>query len=295
MEVDNRLPRAAMEQFWEAAARLAGDRSFGVHVAEALPEGSVDLVDYLVSASTTVDEGLTRLAQYVRILYDRSNLHLVNEPQHARLVRRVTAPAPQYDEFVVTLILDRIRRATETDWVPDRVTFQHARPPDEGELARVLGCPIQFSAESIELSFSPHLLQLPHVHQDSRLLEILVRYADQQLAALPVRGDVVAQASSAIAQTIASCVPTLASTAAALRLHPRTLQRRLAADGQTHLALVDDVRRRLALKYIGDAGLSVNEIAYLLHFSDATVFVRAFKRWTGQSPLQYRQQAFIRA
>ena len=56
-----------------------------------------------------------------------------------------------------------------------------------------------------------------------------------------------------------------------------------------------DVRRGLALKYIGDAGLSVNEIAYLLHFSDATVFARAFKRWTGESPLHYRRQAFILA
>jgi AraC-like DNA-binding protein len=295
MEVDNRLPRAAMQAFWEAAAQAAGDRSFGVHVAEGLRRGCVDLVDYLLYASTNVGEGLARLAQYVRILYDRSNLRLVTEPKHARLIRRVTVPSPQYDEFTLTLILDRSRRATGIDWVPDRATFQHARPHDDGELARVMRCPIQFSAERIELRFPHPILGLPHIHHDSRLLEILLRYADQQLAALPAGGDIVTRASSAIARQIASSVPTLASTATSLRLHPRTLQRRLAAAGQTHQALVDDVRRGLALKYMGDAGLSVNEIAYLLHFSDATAFARAFKRWTGALPLQYRQQVFTTA
>lgn len=65
-----------------------------------------------------------------------------------------------------------------------------------------------------------------------------------------------------------------------LRYRAGASQRRLASRGVTHSKLVDDVRRELALKYIGHAGLSILDIAYLLHLSDATSFLRAFKRWT---------------
>jgi AraC-like DNA-binding protein len=77
-----------------------------------------------------------------------------------------------------------------------------------------------------------------------------------------------------------------------LRLSPRTLQRQLAQHGASYSALLDDVRRGLAMKYIGDAALSIGEIGYLLHFSDATAFHRAFRRWTGEAPVHYRSKLF---
>jgi AraC-like DNA-binding protein len=77
-----------------------------------------------------------------------------------------------------------------------------------------------------------------------------------------------------------------------VRIPERTLQRHLAEEGVSHSALVDDVRRALAVKYLGSANVSVTEIAYVLHFADPTVFSRAFKRWTGESPAAYRKRLF---
>jgi AraC-like DNA-binding protein len=136
---------------------------------------------------------------------------------------------------------------------------------------------------------------LPHVRSDSRLLGVLTRYADSQLTALPSRGELVAAVSSSIARRMAKELPSLASTAAAVRVPERTLQRRLAGHGVSLSTLVDEVRRGLALKYIGDAGLSIGEIGYLLRFSDATAFHRAFKRWTGEAPASYRRGLFEEA
>jgi AraC-like DNA-binding protein len=96
----------------------------------------------------------------------------------------------------------------------------------------------------------------------------------------------------AIARQIAKSLPTLKSSAETVHLPERTLQRRLAGSGVSHSVLVDRVRRDLALKYIADAGRSVTEIAYLLHFSDSTAFHRAFKRWTGDGPQHYRRTLF---
>jgi AraC-like DNA-binding protein len=291
--IDNRLPYESLHRFWEAAADAAQDRYFAVHVAEALPAGELDLIDYLSSVSATVGESFARLTQYVRLIYDHSNLHLDLEPRRARLFRRLQTPAPQYDEFSLTMLLVRSRQFSGIDWSPTDVAFQHAARDEGGELARVLGCPVMFSAGETELLLASEILTLPHVRADSRLLAILVRYADSLLTELPARGDLVARTRSAIARQLARTLPTLRSTASQLHLPERTLQRMLARGGDSYSSLLDEVRRGLALKYVEEGRLSIAEVAYVLHFSDATAFHRAFKRWSGETPLEYRRQLFV--
>ncbi len=290
--VENRLPHQSVQRLWEAAAEAAHDRFFGVHVAEALPTGAYDLMDYLFSTSATVGEGLARVERYDGLIHGHADSKLVIEPRHVRLIRRVPAPAPQYDEFTMSLLLVRSRQATGSHWSPERMIFQHERSGDDSEVARVFACPIAFGAAETELRFAPSIMLLPHTRPDSRLLAILTRYADSLLTSLPSRGDLVASVSSTIARQMAKELPALPSTAAAVHLPERTLQRRLAAKGVSHSKLVDEVRRDLALKYLGDAALSIGEIAYLLHFADSTALHRAFKRWTGEAPAQYRRHVF---
>jgi AraC-like DNA-binding protein len=157
----------------------------------------------------------------------------------------------------------------------------------------VFRCPIRFAANSVEMCFAPRILALPHMRADSPLLAVLMRYADSLLQARPVCGDLVARASSTIARQMARALPTLASTAAELRMSKRTLQRTLARNGVSHSTLVEDIRRQLAVTYIGAARLSIAEISYILHYGDTTVFHRAFKRWTGETPLAYRRQLLL--
>jgi AraC-like DNA-binding protein len=101
-----------------------------------------------------------------------------------------------------------------------------------------------------------------------------------------------ARVSSAVARRMLDELPTLSSTAQAVGMPARTLQRHLAAEGATHSGMVEDVRRELALKHLGNASISVTEIAYALHFTEPTAFHRAFRRWTGESPLQHRRRLF---
>lgn len=199
--------------------------------------------------------------------------------------------APQYDEFSLTLLLVRTRQASGVNWVPDRVCLQHERR-DDGELARVFGCPVTFGAQRSEIWFRRSVLHLPHASADAALAAILVRYASSLRQTLPRDGTLLARAWSAIAQRMTQELPSLAATARSLDLPERTLQRRLAGVGVTYSSLVDEVRRALALKYIVDAGIAITEISYLLHFADPSAFYRAFKRWTGQSPRRYRDRLY---
>jgi AraC-like DNA-binding protein len=236
---------------------------------------------------------MSRLARYIPLVHDRGTLELVLEPGLGRLVRRVPVVAPQYDEFSMTLLLVRCRQSSGVSWKPARASFQHERGPDDGELARAFGCPLLFGAAEGEIRIPAEVLALPNVRADSKLFAVLCRHADSLLESrMPAHGSLLSRVSAAIARQMATDLPTLATTATAVRIPERTLQRRLADEGVSHSALVDDVRRALALKYLGAANVSITEIAYLLHFAEPTVFTRAFKRWTGESPAAYRKRLF---
>jgi AraC-like DNA-binding protein len=291
--IENRLPHHGVGTLWEAAAEAARDPTFGVHVAEALPAGAFDVVEYVLSTAETVGAGLSRLTRYIPLVHDQGSLGLVVEPDLGRLVRRVPVIAPQYDEFSMTILLVRSRQASGVPWKPARASFQHERAPDDGELSRVFGCPVVFGTAETEMQIPAAVLALPHAHADSKLFAVLCRHADSLLeSTMTEHASLLARVSSSITRRMATDLPTLATTATAVRIPERTLQRRLAEEGVSHSALVDDVRRALAVKYLGSANVSVTEIAYMLHFADPTVFSRAFKRWTGLSPAAYRKRLF---
>jgi AraC-like DNA-binding protein len=275
--LDHRLPHRNVRLLWEEAAATARDPWFGVHVAEALPQGAYDLFDYLLATAATLGEGLTRLAEHARLIYDHWTLRLVIEPRGARLVASVPTPACQYDEFAMTLLLVRARQACGNDWIPNSVCMQHERR-QAGELGRVFGCPVTFGAPRTEIRFRRSVLDLPLVGADPVLASILARFAAALQERLPPSGTLLMRASTAIAQRMRRELPSLSTIARSLELPERTLQRRLSELGLTYSGLVDEVRRALALKHIADAGIAITEIAYLLHFGDPSAFYRAFKR-----------------
>ena len=110
------------------------------------------------------------------------------------------------------------------------------------------------------------------------------------LAELPRARPLTERVRSAILAELAGGNPSITVVAPRLHISPRTLERRLEREGTTFSTLLDDLRKRLALRYVASRDLELAEIAFLLGFSKTTAFHRAFKRWTGQTPLYYRRQ-----
>lgn len=126
---------------------------------------------------------------------------------------------------------------------------------------------------------------------DAALSQVIVRHAEGLLAALPDPSDSFAnRLRRLISAQLASGGATLTAAAHALKLGERSLQRRLADDGLTFDAIVEEVRRELALRYLADPALAIGEIAYLLGYSEPSAFHRAFRRWTGRTPEAWRSQ-----
>ena len=290
---DSRVPFAQIVALYEQAARLTGDRAFGLHVGARVTPTMFDVVGYLSANSATLGEAYQRLARFHAIWTDGASFSLEDDGRAARVSYEYAddiAGARRHDsEMTLAAVVAFMRRVTETDWSPRSVSFQHAEPPDTSEHARLFRAPLHFSRPRNEIAFDAALLRLPLAAADASLCAVLDRHAEELLARLPPRGGAVARVRELVAERTASGEPSLARVARELGLSPRTLQRKLGEEGATWKGLLDEVRRAGAERHLRAREMAICEVSYLLGFSEPSAFHRAFRRWTGSTPAEFRR------
>ena len=136
--------------------------------------------------------------------------------------------------------------------------------------------------------FGTKLLDCPVETADNELLKILKRHCEQILGARPKANDLAFEVQQAITTLLSSGQCKIDAVAQELGMSSRTLTRRLTEEGLSYKGLLDEVRRKLALRYLKDRRISLKQITYLLGYSEVSAFYHAFRRWTDSSPLQHR-------
>jgi AraC-like DNA-binding protein len=287
-----RLPHAVAVRLWQAACQLTNDSDLGLHVAEGIRAGNFGALDYAVRTSETLGVGLQRLSRYHHFLHDAAEVKLTVHRDRAVLSHRLPVPGgpPRaVSEFVIAGWLVTSRQATGANWIPLQVRFPHAAPDNTSEHRRVFGCSLEFGHERSELVFSRDLLDMPLLKADADLQAILEAQVVATLQKLP-KGEATTDAVRRyLAGELCKGQPTLEQIAPRLHMSPRTLHRRLDEEGTSFRRVLTEVRRELAGRHLIDRQLAISEIAFLLGFSEASAFHRAFKRWTGHAPLAYRE------
>jgi AraC-like DNA-binding protein len=170
-----------------------------------------------------------------------------------------------------------------------RVWLTRAAPDDVSEHRRVFGIPIAFSAETNAVWFDAAFLERPIKRADPSLSPVLRRHADDLLSALPPSNSLATALHRHLLGTLSDGLPNIGVAASALGVSTRSLQRRLEDEGTSFKAVLDDVRRTLALSHLRDGTRTVSEVAFMVGFSEVSAFSRAFRRWTGRSAVSYRR------
>jgi AraC-like DNA-binding protein len=189
----------------------------------------------------------------------------------------------------VTLIRD-LTGLGPSEPVALEARFQHPPLPREAleELEASLTCPIRFNASDTRLVLSERVTERPLLAQNRDLFAYLDRHAlalQERLARAP---SLAGRLRELLVERLRDGEPDQPSIARALGLSERTLQRRLQEESSSFAGLVDEVRSDLARGYLSDSKLAIFEIAFLLGYSEPSAFNRAFRRWTGQSPSEFR-------
>lgn len=294
------VPHARMLRLWEEATRLSGDPDFGLHVAEWLIDQAEDRFDVLAFAMrscATLGDQYRRMGRYVRLLHKETHLSLEIEGDTARLVHGVVghhASARQPSEGMIALLLLRGRRTLGEEFRPRAVRFIHPEPTRTTEHARLFQAPLCFGCARDELVLDRALLDRPQLRAEPRLLALLEPQLEALLSETSDDDSITATCRRSVADRLLEGEPTLVSVAKRLCLSPRTLQRRLRDEGTTFADVLADVRHELALDHLRDPRVSIQETAFLLGYSDASTFHRAFKRRAGVTPAEYRRAASAR-
>ncbi|HEU4409468.1 MAG TPA: AraC family transcriptional regulator [Polyangiaceae bacterium] len=293
---DARVPRASQHKLWDELSRRTGDECVGLRLADgARRPGVFGVLDYLVRSSSDLGEALDQLARFLPLLFvgdtvidERTEREVLFG--YRRGAYRFT-PSRHAAECNVAALLYVGRQLVGTDWSPLEVLFEHAAPPDLREHRRVFRAPLRFGAPVNGMRFERALLDRPAVRPDPGLSAVLGHLAERMLLEIAHEPPITGQVRRFLLEAYrAGAEPSLEAAARALRMTPRSLQRKLAAEGGSHRDLLDQVRRALALAYLRDDGRSVTEVAELLGFSDPSTFHRAFRRWTGHAPHEYRDK-----
>jgi AraC-like DNA-binding protein len=259
-----------------------------------LAPGALDLVEYLMRTAPTVGEALAALCAHATLLHPSCSAEQEQIGDVVEVRLSIVAGEHWAAETVARVLrslAQALRQSTGGRLAPREVCLQRARDGDAQELQRTLGCPVRVGALHNALVLERETLEWTQQSADATLHAVLRRQAGDQLAAVPgplsVRDRVVREIRRGLAHgedvregPLAQC----------LGVSPRTLRRRLREEDTSFARLLDDVRREVALGQLAGPAPPIAELAAQLGFSGVPAFYRAFKRWTGRTPADYRER-----
>jgi len=294
---DQRVAASAYLTLLGEGVRLTGDQCLGLHLGESVRPGYYGVLGYLIMSCATLADALHRQARYASLVGNLGLVVLDDEPARPgceALVAHSWQPLlaqqqRQLSEETLAGWVSFGRWISGLDVAPTEVRFQHSAPADTSEHARIFRCPVLFDQPDNALIFPKRLLAVPLNQADAQVRGMLDAYADRLLAELNRGNSVLDRARLELARQLPEQGPDLEAIAVALALSPRTLQRRLREARLSFSQLVDETRQQLVLHYLRDPALELAEIAFLVGFSEPGSLARAFRRWTGASPGEYRR------
>ena len=292
---DVRVPEESAEAAWRLASALTHDEAIGVHLAEWLPRGALDLVEYAFRSSASLATGLERLARYGRVISDRVAARMDANGEGLLIAfsdSASTALHPGRAEFALAGALKLARECTGKDIVPLQVSFAHPAPADQIEHRRFFRVPVRFAAGATSMILDGADAVRPMLGADDALSAIVRRRLDKALAERRTHdaGPFSDRVRRLLVEQLGGIAVSPVSAARTLAVSRRTLSRRLADEGTSFRDILDDVRREFACGLLQDPNASVGDVAFFLQYSEPAAFHRAFRRWTGQTPGEFRER-----
>jgi AraC-like DNA-binding protein len=293
---EGRLPLRKFVTLIEAASRATGDDCFGAHLGEVCGLNELGLPGYLATFAPTVEEALSSFSRYYYLLGDATEVRFDRCGEQCAFSYRVLDPESwprrQDAEQVLTMVVFLLR-----DWIgaafrPTLVCFEHDEPRDAAEIARIVGCRVRFGCDTNAVWLAATYAQSKNPRADARLFRLLSWFAETtitgQSAPLHAAGTFREQVLASIDACVNLGNATTYSVARALGLEARTFQRRLRAEQTSFRELFEEYRERHAAKLLEQPRLSEKEIAARLGYGSLNAFIRAFRRWNGLTPGQFR-------
>ncbi|WP_394827903.1 AraC family transcriptional regulator ligand-binding domain-containing protein [Pendulispora albinea] len=303
---DARFSESACAALFDRAAELLGDDAVGLHAGEHIRPGHYGVFGYVVMNCATLGDALAQLQRYQALVIDIGPPEVVRDGAELTVSwnPRLERPLRRLAEFNLSAMIAFARWVSGRDESPLRADFTFPAPADTGEHQRIFRCPLRWDEPVYRIVLAASWLEAPLIRPDPTVRALMLDLAEKQLLSRSPPSQLSQSDESQLSQgdddlgalreLVAKSLPegnaALARVASALSLSPRTLQRKLKERGQSFSSIVDDVRSELATRHLANGDFDLDDLAFLLGFSEQSAFQRAFKRWTGEAPGSYRKR-----
>lgn len=286
------LPWASLRSLLLDAGRLIREPSIGLLVGERLHINAHGVLGHAAMSARTVRDLLGLIERFLVLRTDLVHMSTVDSGntldvilQDNRPLGDIRQPVTEVVAMAIHNILDII---TLGQCKLTTVTF-----PFDGDQAlaeALFRCPVHYNRSQVCLSLPLATIDKPLKMANGRSFEEATRICQQELRKIAAERGLTSRVRRLLLQS-QNGFPSLDITARRFHLTPRTLHRRLLAEGTAYRPLLEEVRQQLAMRYLETGKMTVKEIAFALGYSDTANFRKAFKRWTNQAPSDYATRA----
>lgn len=295
-EPDNRVPFASYISLMEAAIEMCDEPALALQFGEAVRLKDISILGH-VGHAETAEQARQQANRYAGLAVDDGNgansprLEFVSEDGNVWL--KFAGVLYGKNQLFTESVLARCvcdgrvcdgTRHTKRWPRPKAIRFTHAEPSYRAEYDRIFDMPLEFNSSMNAIMFGEELLSVRVTPPNEYISRLVNREAEALLERLNNSATMRGRVEELLAPMLHTGAANVEIIAGKLGVSRQTLFRKLKAEGVTFEEILDSLRYRLALRFLKNEKITVNETAYRVGFSDAAAFSRAFKRWSGASP-----------
>ncbi|HME39317.1 MAG TPA: AraC family transcriptional regulator [Steroidobacteraceae bacterium] len=277
---------------WRAIALALDDEFFGQD-SRRMKAGSFAMLCHSVLSCKNLGNAIERSLRFYALLLDDLSGTLSRDPKEARIILHERVAGASQRAFAHELLLMLLYGVS--CWLIGRripilrTEFSYAEPAYSAEYRLMYCADLRFLRPNTLIAFDASYLDLPVVQNERSIKEFLRTAPESILLKYKNSGSLTARVRRRLRQSLPGEVPDFEGLADDLNMTPATIRRRLHEEGASYQSIKDQLRRDLAISYLSHSSRSVMDIALELGFSERSAFHRAFRKWTGASPGEFRR------
>lgn len=289
-----RVSHDIMRLVWDRACQVTGDPSMPLRAASRFQPHSLHLLGFCLQSAGTLDELVKIVQRRFHVISTAAALRIDRSGSSYRItsVSEPTVNDEGFEMFMAFLL--KVFTALSPEPIAPRRIALRRRPANKliaDRFRDYFGCPIEFGASDNSMEFNQALMfrQLPSANSEIR--SHTEKLLDDYLASIG-SSRFVTVVRSQILDLLNSDSVSEEAVAQRLNMSRSSLARRLREEGATYRNVYHSTQRRLAMQYLRDEELPISEIGFRLGFQDLSSFSRSFRRWSGESPREWRKRYF---
>ncbi|MBO6753550.1 MAG: AraC family transcriptional regulator [Spongiibacter sp.] len=291
----DRLTTAELAAVYRESVKRSGNPAFGLTVARFMHPGAVHALGYALLASSSLRDACERLVYYFRLASEQGIYRIEEEGDRFCLILDVTTEGVAYETIDAwnAFVIRIFRMIYRPDFTPLSVSLTRPCPPGiEEQYKTSFHVPVTFDAPNCQICMERAIVDEPLSGGNREIASQHDQIMEGYIAALD-QDDIITRVKRAIVQFLPSENCTKQRVASELAMSPNALQQKLATLDTSFQDLLNQIRQSLAMDYMEQSRVSITEMSFLLGFSDTSSFTRAFRRWTGKSPRDFRRERSI--